>query len=92
MNSKYGDIVYKIRRKSDGLYMRKNLGKLDTLPDFTEEGSIWNTLDKAVEVIKSKSLYKDNEGEYSRQFVLDLEVVEFSFSKKYSTAYILDKF
>ena len=69
---------YKIRRRSDGLYLGKGGNKT-----WSKLGGVWSTLGYAIASLKFKNL--------SEHIIMNLEIVELSETKTYSTAYILDK-
>lgn len=72
---------YKVRRKSDGQYMKK--GGYNWKKAFGPRGSVFSQRGHAINSIKSKSGPKE--------FIMDLEIVELVEGKFYSSAWILDK-
>lgn len=72
---------YKIRRKSDGKYMKR--GSYSWSWGFSSKGHTWSQLHHAISSLKLKS--------YKPEQLLDLEVVELAETNCYSSAWILDK-
>jgi hypothetical protein len=72
---------YKIRRKSDGMYMKK--GSYSGSWAWSKKGHTWAQLHHAIASLKLKGLEPEE--------WLDLEIVELAETKSYSSAWILDK-
>jgi hypothetical protein len=72
---------FKVRRKSDGKYMKK--GRYSWPNAFGPRGSVFSGRGHAINSIKSKSGPKE--------FIMDLEIVELVEGNSYSPAWILDK-
>lgn len=69
---------YKIRRKSDGLYLSKGSNH-----NLSKQGAVWTELHHAIASIKLKK--------WPTEKIMDFEIVELIEGESYSTAFILDK-
>ncbi len=81
MEQKPKILGYKIRRKTDGLY----LGTGSVL--WGKKGKVWTSLGYAIASIRSFLQHET----FTEFELMDLEIVELAETKSYSTAYILDK-
>lgn len=79
--------VYKIRRKSDGLFMTK--GSRPWECSFSKKGSVWLNKGQAIRNIDYKHM--EDGSSIPKDILSELEIVEFEEVKSYSIMFDLDK-